>query len=108
MRRFSSTLSRGNSRRLSGTCAMPGATTSCAGVARSDAPSKVMRRAVGWQELGDDAQQRGLAGAVGADHATASPALHLQRDAEQRLEAAVAGVDAGELEQRRSVRSVPR
>src|SRR3954465_9016199 len=47
MRRFSSAVRRGNSRRFSGTCAMPRATTACAGRPASEAPSKVSEPEVG-------------------------------------------------------------
>ena len=42
---------------------------------------------------GDDAHQRGLAGAVGSDQRDSLSGVHLERDAEQRLEGAVSGVD---------------
>ena len=49
----------------------------------------------------DGAQQRALAGAIGADHGDDLAAFHRQRDAEQRLEVAVEDVDGIDLEQRR-------
>ena len=48
---------------------------------------------------GDAAQQRAFARAVGADHRHHLAGLDLQRDAEQRLEVAVVGVDAVDLEE---------
>ena len=59
-----------------------------------------MAPAVGAQQPGDDAQQRGLAGAVGADHRDRLAGVDLHGHAEQRLEAAVARVDAFELQHR--------
>jgi hypothetical protein len=42
-------------------------------------------------QLGDHPQERGLAGAIGADHRHRLTGLDLERDAEQGLEGAVAG-----------------
>ena len=49
-------------------------------------------------QAGDHAHQRGLAGAVGADHADRLARLDLEVDAEQRLEGAVARVDRFQFE----------
>ena len=55
----------------------------------------------GGDELGDRAQQRRLAGAVGPDHGHRLAGTHLERHPEQRLEAVVAGADVVQLEHRR-------
>jgi hypothetical protein len=52
----------------------------------------------GCQQPGDDAQQRRLAGAVGADHCDGLAGLDVHGDAEQGLEAAIASIDAVELQ----------
>ena len=49
---------------------------------------------------GDGFQQRALAGAVGADHRHHLAGVDRERDAEQRLEVAVKGVDGAHLEER--------
>src|SRR2546425_7929808 len=46
-----------------------------------------------FRSLGDDPQQRGLAGAVRADHRHRLARLDFHADLEQRLEAAVARAD---------------
>ena len=51
------------------------------------------------QHAGDHPQQRRLAGAVGADDGHRLAALHAKPDVPQRGEVAVAGGDAGELQQ---------
>ena len=53
-------------------------------------------------QAGDDAHQRGLAGAVGADDRNGLAGVHLERDVEQCLEAAIAGVDRAKLQHRTS------
>ena len=60
------------------------------------------------REPGDRAQRRGLPGAVGADQRHALALFHGQRDALQRLDVAVEGVDVGELEQRHCYPCLPR
>ena len=66
-RRFSSTVSEGNSRRPSGTSMMPEATIASVAWPTMSSPAKRMRPfdAVGLAD--DRLQQRGFAGAVGAD-----------------------------------------
>ncbi len=87
--RFSSTVSCANSRRPSGTSARPSA----------DAPVRRHARDVGAVEqhapaarrmrAGDGAQQRGLAGAVGADQRHRLAGRHGEGDAAHRLQQAV-------------------
>ena len=98
--RFSSTDRLGKIRRPSGTRAMPRATRWWAGTPSSDRPSKRMSPAGDGHRAGDRLQQRRLAGAVGADDGDGSPGADGDRDVEQRLEVAVAGVDVVDLEQR--------
>ena len=65
--RFSSTVICANSRRPSGTRAMPMPTRRCDGTRVMSAPSNSDAPAGRRMRAGDRAQQRGLAGAVGAD-----------------------------------------
>ena len=95
--RLSSTVSRGNSRRFSGTCAMPRLTMRCAGVASTSVPSMRDRARGRPDQAGDHPHQRGLAGAVGSDHADRFAGVDFEIDAEQRLEGAVARIDRVEL-----------
>ena len=92
--RLSSTVSRGNSRRFSGTWAMPRPTMRCAGVASTSVPSIAIEPRARPDQSRDHAHQRRLAGAVGADHADRLARVDFELDAEQRLEAGVARVDA--------------
>ena len=81
--------------RPSGTCAIPARATA-SGPPRSGLPSNVispLRRTV--PEIG--AQRRRLAGAVRAEHGDDRPLGHLERDAAQRLNRPVAGLDVLEL-----------
>ena len=109
MRRLSSTVMRGNSRRFSGTCAMPSSRMRCAGVVSRSAPSMPMAPSRGPDQTGDHAHQRGLAGAVGTDDADRLAGVDLQRHAEQRLERSVAGVDVAQRQhQARACRGLHR
>ena len=55
------------------------------------APVEVDASGAGPQEAGDGAQQGGLAGAVRSDQRDDLSPLHLERDAVQRRQAAIAG-----------------
>ncbi len=84
-------VSDGNSRRPSGTIAMPRATISAAGSAPIGWPSKHDLVGPAGKQAGDRPQQRDLAGAVGADDRDRLALLEREVDAEQRLEVAVEG-----------------
>ena len=96
--RFSRTVRLGNTRRPSGTSAMPMPTRLCAGTWSTGSPSNSTWPDVGRCSAGDGAQQRGLAAAVGADDRRRSALLDRERDLEERLEVAVEDVDVLELE----------
>ena len=93
MRRFSSTVRLGKIRRPSGTSAMPSRTRRCGGNAGERPPVEADRRPSRPAQAGDRLEQRRLAGAVGADDGDASRPPRPRRDAEQRLEVAVAGIE---------------
>ena len=88
-------------RRPSGDCEMPERGRSpAAAVARCSSPWKRIEPVRGGVEAGDRAQRRRLAGAVGADQRDDLALLDRQRDALERLDVAVVGVDVLDLEQR--------
>ena len=102
MRRFSATDRLGKIRRPSGTRAMPSATRSWAATLASDRPSKRIspertgnRPAIVFSSVDLPAPLAPMTAAVSA-------APTVDRDVEQRLEVAVAGVDVVDLEQRHS------
>src|SRR5262245_54966768 len=75
IRRFSSTVRRGKSRRFSGTWAMPCATTSCAGKAASERPSRRMSPPEGSTSFEITRSSVVLPAPLGPMTATASPAF---------------------------------
>jgi len=79
---------------------MPVSTIRCGGGGEPDALHGHVAPAC-RQEARDDAQERRLAGAVRADHRDRLAGLDRHRHVEQRLEAAIAGVDVAEHEHRR-------
>ena len=97
MRRLSSTVMRGNRRRFSGTCAMPSSTMRCAGVAqRGRCPPCAIVPRVGRIRPEITRISVVLPAPFGPITRDGLAGVDLQRHAEQRLEAAVAGVDVGE------------
>ena len=84
MRRFSSTLSRGNSRRFSGTCAMPCSTMRCAGRPPSRTALEVSSRP---PRIGTSPEMTRISvvlpAPLGPMTPTASPLRHLERNVEQ-------------------------
>ena len=73
---------------------------SCGGVSAISLPSKRIEPCARRREAGDRAQRRGLARAVRADQRDDLALLDLERDALERGDVAVVGVDVVELEQR--------
>jgi hypothetical protein len=63
-------------------------------------PAEADRAAARADQAGDHTEQGGLARAVRPDHAHRLARLHAQADAEERLEVAVARVDAGKVQGR--------
>ena len=94
MRRFSSTLSEGKSRRPSGTSAMPRFRTWSAERPPIGSPRKTIASRARRHQPGEGLQERALAGTVGADHGKRFARPDLERDVEQRLEIAVPGAQA--------------
>ena len=86
--------------RPSGDWEMPSCTMSCGGMRVMSCPSKRIAPVAGGLEPGDRAQRGGLAGAVRADERDELALLDLHRDALERLDVAVVGVDVVDLEQR--------
>ena len=80
----------------------------CGGVASDVDALHSDRPARGTDQAGDDAHQRGLAGAVRADDADGLAGLHVEIDVEQRLERAIAGIDAAKLQHRLASRAAAR
>ena len=100
MSRFSRTVMRGKQRRPSGDCEMPSWTMSAGGMRVMFSPSKTDVAGARRRQARDRAQRRRLAGAVGADQRDALALLDGQRDALERLDVAVVGVDVVDLEHR--------
>ena len=73
---------------------------SCGAVSPISLPSKRDRALARRRQARDRPQRGGLARAVGADHRDDLALVHGQRDALQRLDVAVVGVDVLDLEQR--------
>ena len=89
--RFSSTVSVGNTWRPSATWPMPRSQTRCDGQPAMSTPRSGCGRA--RAHAGDGADQRGLAGAVGADDGDDLALRDLERDAVERLGVAVEEVE---------------
>src|ERR1700686_1462737 len=98
--RLSSTGRRGNSRRFSGTCAIPRLTMRCSGVLRISTPSMEIAPARG--RIRPEITR--INGAFPAPWGRSTPTAHrlagpdFEADAEQRLEGAVARFDRFHLE----------
>ena len=92
---------RGKSLRPSGDCATPRATMSCGGVVGDVVAAEADPAAPRMVEPVDRAQRRRLAGAVRAEQRDDLAVAHLEGDALERVDRAVVGVDALELEDRR-------
>ena len=103
MSRFSDTERFGKICRPSATCPMPRLQTLIARPAGDVGAAKAMRPRAGLTHAGDGADQRGLAGTIGADNRDDRAFRHLERHAVERLRIAVEHVDA-----RRSPASVHR
>ena len=79
---------------------MPSSTMRCAGVATRSAPSIVIAPRIGRIRPEITRIKVVLPAPLGPITATASPRADLERDAEQRLKAAIAGIDRSEFEHR--------
>ena len=86
--------------RPSGDCEIPRWTISCGGVSPISSPVEADRALARRRQPRDRAQRRRLAGAVRADQRDDLALLDLERDALERLDVPVEGVDVLELEQR--------
>ena len=105
---LSSTLSAGNGRTIWKVRAMPRRHTA-SGVSPSiGAPAKVIDAVVGRERAGDHVEQRGLAGAVRADHGENRAFGHIEADAVDGDQAAKALADAFEVKEARSSADAPR
>ena len=80
---------------------------SCGGVSRDLLALEADRALARRGQPGDRAQRGRLAGAVGADQRHDLALLHRQRDALERLDVAVVGVDVLDLEQRHQLSRLP-
>ena len=91
---------RGKRRRPSGDCAIPSLTIPCGAAFVMSRPRKRIVPSPRVVEAVDRAERRRLAGAVRADQRHDLALVHRQRDALQRVDGAVVGVDVLELEDR--------
>ena len=87
---FSLTVRPGNTRRPSGTWAMPSRTIASGPRPAIGLPSNRISPAAGFGQPRDGAQRGGLAGAVGAEQRHDLPFVDVERDAAQRFDLAVA------------------
>ena len=93
-RRFSATVSPGNTALPPGICTMPSAIRSWAASRSIDSPRKATVPGRLRRQAGDDPQQRRLPGAVGAEQGEDLPGVDGEVDAEQHLDVPVGEVDA--------------
>ena len=91
---------KGKTRRPSGTMAMPSRTISSGLRPSMRRPWKLISPVSDAPEAGDGAQDRGLAGAVGADQRDGLALVHLERHALQRVDVVVVELDVAEAEER--------